>query len=95
MGKIQREKRIVEQMIRLYCRCKEGNEMLCPKCAELLQYAHTRLSYCPHGENKPTCRRCKIHCYSNVMRQRVRMVMRYSGPRMLMYRPISALRHLF
>lgn len=29
------------------------------------------------------------------MRERIRRVMRYSGPRMLLYHPLEYLRHLF
>ena len=32
---IEREKRVVTQMIRLYCRHKEGNATLCPACQAL------------------------------------------------------------
>ena len=60
---IAQEQRTVEQMIRLYCRRKEGNKELCPQCLELLEYARTRLSRCPFGENKTTCRLCPVHCY--------------------------------
>ena len=35
MSRIAQEKRIVEQMIRLYCRRKEGNQDLCPECRPL------------------------------------------------------------
>ena len=41
--RITQEKRTVEIMIRLYCRKKEKNATLCPKCEELLRYAHARL----------------------------------------------------
>ena len=47
MSRIEKEKQTVEQMIRLYCRKKEGNGTLCPQCRELLEYAQTRLSRCP------------------------------------------------
>lgn len=52
MSRIEQEKQTVEQMIRLYCRKKEGNETLCPQCREVLEYAHARLSRCPFGEKK-------------------------------------------
>lgn len=81
-------------MIRLYCRRKEGHDNLCPECQALLDYAHLRLSRCPFGENKTSCRRCPVHCYSPLMRERIRIVMRYSGPRMLLYHPIETLKHL-
>ncbi len=92
---IEREKRVVTQMIRLYCRHKEGNATLCPACQALLEYAHTRLSHCRYGEQKPTCKQCPIHCYSPRMRGQMRTVMRYAGPRMLFHHPWSALLHLW
>lgn len=97
MAKIEREKRIVSTMIALYCkhhhRAEDGSE-LCAECAELREYALQRLSRCAHGEEKPSCKRCPIHCYKPAMRERIVKVMRYSGPRMMLYHPIMALRHL-
>ena len=92
---IRQEKRTVELMIRLYCRKKEGNRELCPACHELLAYAHIRLSHCRFGEEKPTCRLCPVHCYKPEMKERMRQVMRYAGPRMLIYHPLAAHRHLW
>ena len=66
-SRIAQEQRTVAQMIRLYCRKKEGNRELCPQCRELLEYAHMRLSRCPFGEKKNTCRLCPIHCYKPAM----------------------------
>ena len=94
MSRIEQEKQTVEQMIRLYCRKKEGNETLCPQCREVLEYAHARLSRCPFGEKKGTCRLCTIHCYKPEMRERMREIMRWAGPRMLLYHPVAAIRHL-
>ena len=51
-SRITREKKIVELMIRLYCKSKEGHKELCPECQALLEYAHTRLDRCPFGEKK-------------------------------------------
>lgn len=95
MSRIRREKKTVELMIRLYCRKKEKNKSLCPACAGLLQYACSRLDHCPWGERKTTCKHCVIHCYAPEMRERMREVMRFAGPRMLFYHPFAALRHLF
>ena len=85
MSRIEKEKQTVEQMIRLYCRKKEGNGTLCPQCRELLEYAQTRLSR----------RICTVHCYKPEMRERMRVVMRWAGPRMLLYHPVAAIRHLW
>lgn len=95
MSRIEQEKQTVEQMIRLHCRKKEGNETLCPQCREVLEYAHARLSRCPFGEKKGTCRLCTIHCYKPEMRERMREIMRWAGPRMLLYHPVAAIRHLW
>ena len=93
--RIEEEKTVVEQMIRLYCRKREGNAQLCPTCWKLLDYAHRRLDRCRYGEDKPTCKKCPIHCYKPEMKERIRMVMRWSGPRMMLYHPLAAIRHLF
>lgn len=93
-SRIAQEKKTVELMIRLYCRKKEKNTVLCSDCEELLRYAHTRLDRCPFGEQKDACKKCTVHCYKPVMRERMRQVMRFSGPRMLFYAPLEAIRHL-
>lgn len=94
MERIESEKKVIAKMIGIYCRHKEGNKMLCNECSELLEYARARLTHCPHGNSKPTCRKCTIHCYKPEMRERMQAVMRYSGPRMLLYAPIEALKHI-
>lgn len=68
---------------------------LCPQCQALLDYAHKRLEHCKFGEDKPSCTRCPVHCYKPAMRQQIRQVMRYSGPRMLLHNPVLAIRHLW
>ena len=75
-SRIEEEKKVVEQMIRLYCHKKEGNGELCQNCHELLDYAHSRLDRCRYGEEKPTCKKCPVHCYRPDMKERVRAVMR-------------------
>ena len=93
---ILREVKTVEKMIRLYCagkdHCRDDN--LCPECNELLIYALDRIDTCPVREEKVFCSECEIHCYRDDMRDRIRTVMRYSGPRMLFHDPIMAVSHL-
>ena len=60
----------------------------------LLAYARVRLDKCRYGTEKPTCANCPTHCYKPAMRERVREVMRYSGPRMLRKHPVLAVAHL-
>ena len=66
---------------------------LCPECAELQKYAIARIEHCPHIGTKTFCSACPSHCYRPAMREKIREVMRWSGPRMIRYRPITAVRH--
>ena len=83
--KRQKEQYVVEEMIRLYCRKnhKEHDKTtgkMCPSC--------------PFMEEKTFCANCKVHCYKPEMREKIRKVMRFSGPRMLFYHPVLAVWHL-
>lgn len=91
--KIEYEKKVIEKMIRLYCHKKEGNSDLCPSCVELLKYSCDRLDKCRYGNNKLACKKCPVHCYHPDMKEKIRAVMRFAGPRMIIYHPIDAVRH--
>lgn len=93
-SRIEKEKLVVKEMIELYCKKKEKNKELCEECKSLLDYAYKRLDHCKFGEYKNSCQKCPIHCYKKDMRERMRQVMRFSGPRMLFYHPVAALKHL-
>jgi hypothetical protein len=90
-----RERKTVEAMIDLYCHGLHFSaDGLCPDCLELREYARERLRKCPFQEGKTTCAKCPVHCYKPEMRERIRAVMRYAGPRMLYRHPIMALQHM-
>lgn len=94
MTKRQQEQETVSFMIRLYCRKNHGGKPLCPECAALEDYAKLRSEKCPFMEEKTFCSNCSVHCYKPEMREKIRTVMRFSGPRMLLYHPIMAVRHV-
>ncbi len=92
--RMARERETVAAMIAIYCRGNHDSPgRLCAECRELLDYAGARLERCPFREQKPTCANCPIHCYKPEMREQIRTVMKYAGPRML-FHPILALLHL-
>lgn len=93
-SRIEREHSSVQAMIMLYCRKNHQCRTLCQECGELAGYAGKRLTKCPYGEGKTTCAKCPTHCYKPDMRERIRTVMRYSGPRMIWHHPIAAFQHL-
>ena len=101
-ARLAREERTIKAMVALYCRDhhadripSDADEHLCDECAALQDYALRRLGVCRYGADKPTCANCPTHCYKPAMREQVREVMRYSGPRMMKRHPVLAVAHLF
>ncbi|HKZ44930.1 MAG TPA: nitrous oxide-stimulated promoter family protein [Anaerolineales bacterium] len=92
--RIDREARTLQAMFAIYCRKKHNNQSeLCSSCQELAEYSFNRLDRCPFQEGKTTCANCPIHCYKPAMREQIRDVMRFSGPRMMLDHPILTIRH--
>jgi hypothetical protein len=92
---LKRERQTVERMIAIYCHRRHGtSDGLCPECRELRDYANQRVDKCPFRDDNPVCSKCTVHCYKPVMRERIRHVMCYAGPRMLLEHPILAAFHL-
>lgn len=92
--KREQEKQLVSEMIALYCRGVHKSRTLCNECRELDEYARQRAEHCPRMEQKSFCSACPVHCYKPEMREKIRAVMRWAGPRMLFHRPILAIRHV-
>ena len=92
----EKEIEVVKLMIELYCHKKHHTKKheLCSECQELLEYVKFRRSKCPFGDKKTFCSNCRVHCYEPSHRERIREVMRFSGPRMLLHRPVLAIKHV-
>lgn len=94
--RMRREAETVGVMIDIYCSEKHGTNKreLCEDCRELQEYSLLRLSKCPFQEGKTTCGNCRVHCYKPDMRERIRTVMRYAGPKMAYKHPVMAVYHV-
>ena len=94
---IKRDKEIyvVGKMIEIYCNKSHKNPKgkLCDECSELLEYSKLRSQKCPFIENKTFCSNCRVHCYKPDMRNKIKEVMKFSGPRMLFVHPIMTINH--
>ena len=90
------EKLLVSEMIALYCHKQHNTpkDALCPECQQLHDYALARIEKCPFMETKTFCSACKVHCYKPEMREKIRAVMRWAGPRMLPVHPVLSIRHV-
>ena len=92
--RIRRERKTAETMIHIYCRGMHRTRgALCPDCEELKDYAAKRLTSCPFKEGKTTCANCAVHCYRPSMREKIKLVMQYAGPRMTYRHPLLAAAH--
>ena len=101
--KRDKEQQTVTLMIQLYChayhkvrKAMRSPEFMCDECKDLAAYASLRAQKCPYTAKgtKTFCSCCKTHCYKPEYREKIRKVMRFSGPRMLFYHPVKAIRHL-
>jgi len=95
--RVRREKKTIGVMVAMYCRahhCPGEAGGLCRQCRDLLAYAEARIDRCVFRDSKPACNRCRVHCYGRQMRDEVRSVMRFAGPRMMGAHPVLAVMHL-
>jgi hypothetical protein len=97
MNRIEREKATIRKMIELYCRRRLKVPAGCrlpEEYNQLADYACRRLDRCRFGNQKKACKSCPVHCYAPKQREQIREVMRWVGPRMLLYLPREAINHL-
>ena len=91
------ELKTMYQIIGIYCHNKHHTPkgQLCEECQKVWQYAEHRIDVCPHMESKTFCSNCSVHCYQKEQREQIRRVMRFSGPRMLLHRPLMVIQHMW
>jgi hypothetical protein len=91
------ELKTMQRMLQIYCsgQHRTAAAELCADCRQLLKYAGQRLDKCPFGEDKPVCSQCPVHCYQPDVREQVKRVMRYSGPKMLARSSILTVRYMY
>ena len=101
--RLARDWHTMEAMMYIYCRTYHGSRRegercrkgaLCAECGDLLAYTGGRLDQCPYGEGKPTCGKCRDHCFEPARLEQIRRVMCYAGSFMWWEHPILTLLHL-
>lgn len=92
--KRDREKKVITEMVKLYCRKNHKSGELCDECKEVLNYSLKRIDNCKFMETKTFCSNCKSPCYSLKMKEKIKQIMKFSGPRMLLYHPILVIYHI-
>jgi hypothetical protein len=89
---VQKEKQVIHEMIRFYCLFKHHHYHLCKDCRNLKTYAFARLSLCPSGEEKAACSTCKAPCYKQTYHEKMKDVVYYAAPWMVLHHPVYSLK---
>ena len=104
---MKKDIRLIGKFVEVYCAGRHGaiargtfdlpagleSRNICPECASFLEYAVARRLKCPLEAEKPTCKRCRIHCYAPKQRETVREIMGYAGRRLIMRGRLDYLWH--
>ncbi|MBL8027147.1 MAG: nitrous oxide-stimulated promoter family protein [Fibrobacteres bacterium] len=95
-GLKERQKRelvTITIMVTMYCKAKHRKGALCSNCRELLDFSIERIHACKIKSSGVVCSSCKVHCFPDSLREHIKAVMRFSGPRMIIGHPVLAVRH--
>ncbi len=100
--RILRKIKTLRLMIQMYCKkhhhlhhhLHHYRTKLCPECEETIKYALDKSQKCPYKEKASVCETCKIHCYHNEKQEKIKKIMRFSGPKMIFHHPILTIWHL-
>ena len=79
--RLMREQVVVAWMIRRHCRrVHRASATPCPDCEQLTAAMLRRLRRCPHGDQKPSCPRCEVRCFTTQELDEIRVVMHAASP---------------
>ncbi|WP_455520983.1 nitrous oxide-stimulated promoter family protein [Parvimonas micra] len=92
--KRDREKKVISEMVKLYCRKNHKKRELCDECKEVLNYSLKRIDNCQCVETKLFCSSCKFSLYSPRDKEKVKQIMKFSGPRILFHHPLLVISHM-
>jgi hypothetical protein len=105
----KKDLRLLARFIGLYCGSRHesssrvttelgllglGKDLLCQDCRDLFAYAVEKRRKCPL-DPKPSCKNCRIHCYSREYREKIREIMAFSGKKMILRGRLDLLWHYF
>ena len=101
--------RLIGKFVEVYCAGKHGaadrttfrlpaalgERRLCSDCATFMSYAIARRMKCPLEAEKPSCKHCRIHCYTKVNLAKVKEIMAYSGMKLMLRGRLDYVWHYF
>lgn len=70
----------------------EKDLLLCQDCSRLLTHAMAKLLLCSY-DPKPKCKKCATHCYAPGYREKIQVVMKFSGLYMIKHGRVDLMVH--
>ena len=94
---IEREKLTIRHMVEIYCRGhRHFASGICVNRTSSLLYSYDRIEKCPFNcSQKPACGLCRTNCFTAKRYRQFRQIMRYAGPRMMLYHPYLTMVHIW
>lgn len=89
--KREKERKAMELILSVY---EKGHQEERDDIEKLRQYSMERINKCPKMATKTYCSNCEIHCYRQEYRDKIKKVMRYSGPRLFLKKPLWVVDHM-
>ncbi|MBR0405322.1 MAG: nitrous oxide-stimulated promoter family protein [Eggerthellaceae bacterium] len=91
------DRRVLEAMGLIFCKAHHSGEKdacgLCPSCRATVEETLARTAVCPFN-HEGNCQDCAIHCQRGEARERIREIMRYAAPRMVLRHPLMTAEYL-
>ncbi len=98
MTNAEKDRQTLEAIGFIYCRAHHLDEPkdaqgLCPSCREAIEGTLLKTLQCPYN-HAGNCQDCTIHCQRGESQARIKTIMAYAAPRMLLRHPVMTARYL-
>lgn len=99
MKRIDRDRRTLEAIGQIYCSGNHASAAkdsggMCSSCRDAIEGTLARTASCPNGHDS-NCQDCPIKCQRGDARARIRTIMAYAAPRMMLKHPIMTCEYLY
>lgn len=94
---VDKDRKTLEAIGFIYCDAHhdgpKDDASLCPSCREAVETTLERTQRCPNNHDG-NCQDCDIKCQRGAAQERIKEIMRYSAPRMLLRHPFMTFAYL-
>ena len=83
-----------DEELQTYVKWSGWKVRLCPECLDLVKESAKHTNRCRHLAYKTFCHHCPTPCYAQSAREKIRPIMRYSGPRIMTRHPVLGVQYM-